>query len=56
MIPNGQGDHFFSKLKIGDLREVGTHLKFLDLFTLLSVMEPITDMVHSNRKHLLTVF
>lgn len=56
MIPNGQGDHFSSKLKIGDLRDVGTHLKFLGLFTLISVMEPITNVVHSNRKHLLTVF
>lgn len=42
MIPNGRGGHFSSKLKIGDLREVGTHLKFLDLLTLISVMEPIT--------------
>lgn len=55
MIPNGRGGHFSSKLKIGDFREVGTHLKFLDLLTLISVMEPITDMVHSNRKHLPTV-
>lgn len=48
MVSRGQGERviFSSKLKIGDLREIGTHLKILGLFAPLLVTGTVADTVH----------
>lgn len=48
MVSRGQGERviFSSKLKIGDLREIGTHLKILGLFAPFLVTGTVADTVH----------